>query len=171
MNDKIQLMTMLKQEFTRWVEFLKDLDEDQITDIYIYDNRATKDIVAHLAAWQQVSLARLNAALKNTQPEYPVWFPGTDPQEKNDLDQMNAWIHGISHSHPWFIIRKEWQQGYQSFIETAEKISETDLLEVGKYPWLKDYPLSAVLHGSGEHHKQHLDEVIDFMHRNGGTPV
>jgi hypothetical protein len=46
--------------------------------------------MAHLMAWQQRSLARLEAALQNRQPQFPGWSETLDPESDADLDQVNA---------------------------------------------------------------------------------
>ncbi len=168
MSDKAQAISMLQLELKRCEEFLSELDEEQISEINIFDNHTTKDIVAHLAAWQQVTMGRLEAALNNHDPEFPGWFNGVDPQNKTDLDQMNSWIHGISHSHPWIIIHKEWRQRYTRIIQISEAIPESEMLEIGRYAWLKEYALINVLLGSAEHHKEHLDEIVAFFNLEDG---
>jgi hypothetical protein len=52
-------------------------------------------------------------------------------------------------------------------LELAESIPEKDLLEIGKYPWLREYPLSAVLLGSYEHHEEHLEPLIVLLRQDG----
>ena len=71
MNDKKQILTMLKEEFNRWENLLGGMSEEQITAPHLPSNLSIKDVIAHLRAWQQVSVARLEAALHNQQPAYP----------------------------------------------------------------------------------------------------
>ena len=68
MNDRIHIIRMLRDEFERWEEFLGGISEEQITAPNRIDNRSIKDIVAHLTTWQQISVARLEAALHNREP-------------------------------------------------------------------------------------------------------
>jgi len=41
----------------------------------------------------------------------------------------------------------------------CQLISEPEFSESGRYAWLKDYPLLAVLEGTLEHHREHRDLI------------
>lgn len=160
MNDKAQIITALGKEFNRWEKLLNGTNEEQITTSNLIGNMSVKDIVAHLTTWQQISVARLEAAQHDTEPEYPKWHPELDPESEDDLVQINAWIYEIYHEKLCSDIHREWRERYLRFLELAESIPEKDLLEVGRYPWLKEYPLLAVLLGSYEHHEEHLKPLL-----------
>ena len=71
MNTKKQILASLNDEFIRWENFLAGLSEDQINTPNAFGIWSTKDVVGHLTGWQQLSAARLEAALENKQPDYP----------------------------------------------------------------------------------------------------
>ena len=56
MNDKKQILTILKEEFNRWEELVAGMSEEQITAPHLPSNLSIKDVIAHLRAWQQVSM-------------------------------------------------------------------------------------------------------------------
>lgn len=157
MNDKPQIISMLREEYNRWEVLLAGLSEEQITAPNLVSLLPIKDIVAHLMAWQQRSIARMEAALRNTEPEYPGWPAELDPESDEDLDRVNAWIYQRYQGQTWVSVHRTWREGFLHFIELAEAIPERDLSEVGRYRWLEEYPLSAVLIGSLEHHKEHAE--------------
>jgi hypothetical protein len=166
MNNKIQIITMLSEEFNRWEKLLAGLSEEQITAPNIIASMSIKDIVAHLTTWQKINVARLEAAQHNMGPEYPSWHPEFDPETKEELAKINAEIYESHHERSWSDIHQEWQERFLRFLELAEAIPETDLLEVGRYPWLKEYPLSAVLLGSYEHHEEHREPLLSLLGQN-----
>ena len=49
--------------FDRWELLLASLSEKQLTDSNLPSNLSVKDVIAHLWAWQQLSVARAEAAL------------------------------------------------------------------------------------------------------------
>ena len=71
-----------------------------------------KDTMAHLRIWQQRSLARLEAALQNRQPQFPGWPETLDPDSDDDLDQVNAWIFETNRDRAWESVYKDWRAGY-----------------------------------------------------------
>jgi hypothetical protein len=142
----------------RWEELLASLSEDQI-DAPQPDGLSIKDVVAHLRAWQVVSITRLEAAQSGGEPMYPDWFAGLDPDVEEHTDVFNARIYDAHHRQPWSRVYTDWRDGFRRFLELAESIPEEELLAAGRYPWLSGYALSDVLEGSYEHHVEHLEEL------------
>ena len=166
MNEKVQIITTLRDEFNRWDGLLTGISEEQIAASNFIGLWSIKDIVAHLTTWQQISVARMEAARYSREPEYPKWPPEYDLESEDDVDKINTWIYGIHHERPWSDIHREWRERYLRFLEFGDTIPEIDLLDRGRYPWLKGYPLSAVLHGSYEHHEEHLKPLIVLLRWN-----
>jgi hypothetical protein len=163
MNDKKQMIAMLQEEFKRWEALLAGLSEEQISVPDLPAHLSIKDVVGHLRAWQQVSIARLEAALGNSEPQLPDWLGGLDPESEENLAQFNARIHETYQQQPWPRVYQAWRDGFLRFVELAETISEADLLDTEKYPWLNGYALVAVLEGSYEHHEEHLDPLPAWL--------
>lgn len=167
MNDKRQLMTALRDEFNRWEELLAGMSEAQITAPHLPTSLSIKDVLAHLMAWQQISIARLEAARLNREPIYPGWPAEFDPDSHN-VDHINAWIYETYRDQPWSSVYPAWQAGFLQFLQWAETIPEHDLLGEGRYPWLHGYALAEVLLGSYEHHHiDHLEPLLAWLHQYG----
>jgi len=166
MDGKTQIICMLRDEFNRWEGLLSGISEVQITAPNRMEAMSIKDIVAHLTAWQQISVARMEAALLNREPEFPKWPAELDPESDDDLDKINAWIYETQREKPWPDIHNEWRERYLRFIGLGEAIPEKDLLEVGKYHWIEGYALAAVLVSSYEHHEEHLQPLLILLGRD-----
>jgi hypothetical protein len=170
MKDREQILSMLKEEFNQWEVLLAGLSEEQITTPNLPANLSIKDVIAHLRAWQQVSIARLEAAQLDREPVFPNWLAGLDPESEEDRDQFNARIYETYHQLPWSSVHQGWRDGFLSFLRLGEQIPEQDLLDTEKYPWLKGYPLTAVLQGSFEHHHDdHLEPLLAWLRQPGNT--
>jgi len=63
MNMKQHVLTALREEFNRWEQVLASLSEEQITTPHLPGHLSIKDVIAHLRAWQQRSIARLMATI------------------------------------------------------------------------------------------------------------
>jgi len=168
MNDKAQLIQMLTEEFDRWEKLLTSISTEQITAPNRVAELSIKDVVAHLTAWQQITAARLEAAKQNREPEFLGW-PAELDIDADDVDEINAWIYATYHQRSWPDIQREWRERYRRTLELAQAIPENDLLSAGKYLWLKEYPLSAVLLGTYEHHEEHREALIVLLHPNRKT--
>ena len=163
MENKAQIIRMFREEFMRWEELLAGLSTEQITAKDRIEKLSILDILAHLTAWQQISASRLQAALHGGEPVFPGWLEGMAPDTEEDLDKINSNIYDHYLEHAWVQLHREWQERYQQILEMAESVSEKDLLETGRVAWLKEYPLSAVLMGSIEHHAEHLDQLLVLL--------
>jgi hypothetical protein len=97
MNDKTQIISMLREEFNRWEELLASLSEEQIKVPQLPSSLSIKDVIAHLRAWQQVSIARLEAAQLDKEPVFPNWLAGLDPESDEERDQFNDRIYEAYH--------------------------------------------------------------------------
>ncbi len=159
MPDKSELMESLANEFLSW-ETVTNLSEGQITAPFDSSGWSIKDVVAHLWAWQQRSIARLKAAQLDRKPEFPAWSPEIDPNSEEATDQINAWFYQTYHDLPWSSVHQAWKDGFLQFLELAAAIPKKDFFDTTKYPWLEGYSLSDVLLGSYEHHHEHLEPLV-----------
>ncbi len=160
MSGKEQLLSMLKEDYNRWEELLAGLSEEQITTAQLPSELSVKDLIAHLWAWQQISVARLEAASHNREPEYPAWPFASNRDPDKDVERTNQWVYESYQDKAWQSVYADWRGQFLRFLELGEEIPEKELLEAGRYRWLGEYPLSAVLLGSYEHHEEHLEQML-----------
>ena len=154
---KGHILAALREEFHLWEELLGGLSEEQITATDLPSNWSVKDVVAHLRAWQQRSVARVEAALDGRDPVYPGWPADLDPEDEGQTEPVNAWIYESYCELPWSQVYQDWREGFQRFLQASERVAERDLLDGNRYPWLNGSPLALVLLGSYDHHQEHLE--------------
>lgn len=159
MNMQDHILAAMREQFERWEQLLSGMDEPQITAPRFDQGWSIKDVVAHLWAWQQVSLARLQAAGQGGQPHFPAWAARSRSGWEESADQTNARIYAAYHRKPWPEVYQEWRAGYLRLLELGQSFAERDLLDGGKYPWLRGYSLAFVLVASYEHHQEHLEKL------------
>jgi hypothetical protein len=168
MNNKKQSIEMLRDIFRRWEKLLAGMSEEQITNPQLPSGLSIKDEVAHLWAWQQRSVARMEAFLQNRAPEYPRWPEALNPDSEEDLDPINAWIYETSRDKPWERVYGDWRAQFVQFLKLVEEVREEDLLAPPRAAWMEGYPLSATLEGTYEHHEEHLDDLTARLREDGG---
>jgi hypothetical protein len=164
-SDKQGALSTLREEFDRWESLLASLSEAQITAPEFAENWSIKDVVAHLRAWQQRSLARLEAALHNREPVYPAWPEQFDPEEEGQPHDLNTWLYEQDRDKSWADVRQGWRAGFLRLLELANAIPEDGLRDKDKYPWLEGYALIDVLQGSLEHHREHAEYLEPMLAR------
>ena len=171
MNMKDHIVAALREEFDQWEELLANLSEEQLTTPHLNSKLSTKDVVAHVWAWQQISIVRMEAAVHDREPEFPESPPEFDLDTENNVDGINAWFYKTNRDHPWSTIHQNWREGFLHFLELGEVMAERDLLDSGRYSWLKGYPLAFVLVASYDHHQEHLDGLRAWLQQHGNMKI
>lgn len=161
-------LELLREERERWEALLAGLSEAQISAPELPGGRSIKDVIAHLAAWQQITNARLTAVREQAEPKYPAWLGELDFESEEDLDEINDLIFAAYRDQPWAAVHHNWRAGYQRVLDSAGAIPEDDLLARGRYAWLEDYSLGDVLLGTyRHHHEEHLGPLLNWLREHG----
>lgn len=163
MDMKGHILAGLKEELDCWEALLAGFSEEQILTPLAPSHWSVKDDIAHLRTWQQRSIARFEAAQLDREPVYPSWPAGLDPDAEGSTDQINAWIYETHRDQPWTQVHQDWKKGFLRFLELAETMAERDLLDSGRYPWLKGYPLAYILLASYDHHQEHFEKLQTWL--------
>lgn len=167
MNMKDHILAALRGQFERWEELLASLSEEQTTAPRFDLNWSIKDVLAHLWAWQQISLARMEAGALNREPEFPKWIVESNEDWEEDADQTNALTFEKYHDKPWSEIHEDWRNGFMRLLDVGNEISEPNLLATGLYPWLGGYSLALILIASYDHHQEHFDKLTAWLQKRG----
>ena len=154
------ILAALRELFDNWESLLASLSEAQITTPLLPSPWSTKDVVAHLWAWQQRSIAQLEAAMVEHAPEAPGWFPRIDPHLEGATDQINPQIYALYRDSPWAAVHQSWREGYLHMLELGASFAEKDLLDASRYPWLEGHSLAFVLVSTYDHHQEHYEKLI-----------
>ena len=121
MNMKGHILAALKGHFNSWEELLASLSEEQITTSHFDFDWSIKDMLAHLWAWQQSSIARMEGGLHNQGPEFPKWIVESIENWEEDADRVNALTFELQHNKPWAEIYQNWKNGFLQFLELGKK--------------------------------------------------
>jgi len=163
MENKHDLVTALKDILGQWELFLESRSEADLVRTPPGQAWAISDHIAHLAGWQQVSVARVEAAGLGREPFFPGWLGGGDPEEEENLEAYNGRIFRENHDRDWADVHRDWREQFERIIRLSEAMPDEDLLGKGRYAWLGEYALSDVLHGTYNHHVEHLEEVLAWF--------
>jgi hypothetical protein len=139
MNMKDHILAALREQFNSWKELLANLSEEQITTPQLDLGWSIKDVMAHLWAWQQISIARMEGGLHDREPEFPKRVADAGEDWEESADRVNALTHENNHKKPWSEVHQNWRSGFLRFLESGEPISEKELRDGDRYPWLKEH--------------------------------
>lgn len=168
MKDKQHVLDELAEIFNRWQMLLASLSEEQILVPLVPSSWTVKDVVAHMWSWQQASVARMEAALQDKQPDYPAWWIQRGPDPEADVDGTNALLYRLSKDKPWQVVYFDWKTQFIHYLELTTQISEKDFLQAGRYAWLGNYAIANSSNGSLDHHKEHYEALTEWLLEHGG---
>jgi len=160
MNMKEHILRALREQFNHWEELLAGMSDEQITAPLLPSDWSVKNDIAHLWAWQQISIARMEAAHQDREPELPRWVAELQTNWEDNADQTNAWIYETYREQPWSKVHQDWMEGFLRFLKLGGEIPEKDLLDSGRYSWLDGHPLALILIASYDHHQEHLEKLM-----------
>ena len=163
MNMKDHILAALREQFDSWEDLLSSLNEELIITPQFDFNWSIKDVMAHLWAWQQISIARMEGGLQNQEPEFPRWIVKSIANWEEDADRVNALTFEKNHNQPWSEISSRWRDGFLQFLELGEKISERNLLDGDRYSWLNGHSLAFILVASYDHHQEHYEKLMHWL--------
>lgn len=169
MNMKDHILAALKEQFDSWEYLLSGLSDGVLVAASFDLDWSIKDVMAHLWAWQQISIARLQGGRQDQQPEYPGWIVNSIENWEEDADRVNALTFETQHAKPWTDIYQNWRNGFLHFLTVGEAISERNLLDGDRYPWLNGYSLAAIMIASYDHHQEHYEKLLDWLQRSNPT--
>ena len=159
MSMKEHILAALQEQFDGWQSLLEKLDERQVSVPLEPSSWTIEDVVNHLWAWQQRTLARAEAALADREPRFPPWPEGMPGDTPESLNAINNWIFEKYRGQFWQTAYENWKSGYSRLLELMQGISEKDLLNSDRYAWMKGYSLADFLLATYDHHQEHLDSL------------
>jgi hypothetical protein len=159
MATKELLIGELRAELERWDALVAGFDAQRRDEPMPDTVGSLRETLGHLRGWQQVSNARMAAALGGGEPAMPAWTGGLPPDDEAQLDAFNARIAAEHAALPWETVHALWRAGFARLLEQAAAAPEGLLLERGRLAWLEGHALGDVLAGSREHHREHREEI------------
>ncbi len=155
MTLQTHLLSALRELFEQWQEYLSSLDPALMATRPVTGAWTRKDVLAHLAAWQELSNARLDAALAGAEPTLPAWSLPANGDPAEDVTDINAGLYAASKDDPLEQVQARWQAGLEHLLTSAARFDERTLLDGDRFPWMHGYSMADVLLGTYDHHLEH----------------
>jgi hypothetical protein len=133
----------------RWRGLVDDVGPDRVEEPGAMGDWTFKDVAAHLTAWRQRTVARLEAAARGEAEPQPAW-----PAELGNAedDPINAWIHDRTKDRPAAELLGEADAVYDHFLAAVRALPLDAVTDAKRFPWLEGEALADADFGG------HLDE-------------
>lgn len=164
-TSKTALLNAIEAERLGWEALVAEIGEERMTQPGANQDWSFRDTAAHLNAWREQTLARLEAAARDQPPPPPPWPADLDEDSDEGTDRINAWFAERDRNRPLADVLGTTREQFRRLRQAVEALPERDLLEPGRYPWLAGEPLGpAVLGGSfGHFHDDHEPAIRAWL--------
>jgi hypothetical protein len=162
-TSKAELLQRLRDERLAWDNLMATVPDDIATAPNLPNGWSVKDLMAHIAAYENWTAAQIRAFNEGRQAtDMELYGVEQLPAEARDWDteQINSSIYGQYQNQPLDEARLFAGQSFNELVEALERISEEDLLRPGALEWVREGNLlAAIPEQSYDHYAMHVDDL------------
>jgi hypothetical protein len=162
-GSKIELLERMRAGRQEWDALIARIPDSVRTEPALAGGWSVKDLIAHVAAYENWTAAQIRAANEGRTPTdrelYGVEEMPEDP-EGWDLDRQNAAIYARYKEMPLTEVMTFSSQAFSDLVAAVEGVSEEDITRTGAQAWAGDTTLLEIIPGQCyDHYAQHADEL------------
>jgi hypothetical protein len=136
MNDRRTLADRIRREQRLWRDLVGEVGRARMNEPGPMGTWTFKDLVSHLAAWRNRTLARLEAAASG-QAEPPAPWPAP----LQDDDSINAWIRERDLGRSLDDVLADYDRSFDRLAAVVAALPDEALVTPGRFAWMGDVPL------------------------------
>lgn len=155
MNLKPKLIELLEQESAEEDALVASLSAEERATPGSLEHWSAKDMIAHMAAWRKLSIARLEHAARHIEP----------PAAPEDEDEENARIFAAHNGQTWDEVLSFRREIGAELARRVQEMSEEALRETGHISGQAERPLWDAVIGNGYTHP--ILHLADFYLKRG----
>jgi hypothetical protein len=159
-------LDQIEQARQTWETAVAEIGDTGLEQPGVTGDWTFKDVASHLNGWRELTVDRLEAAAGDgSQPPFR-WPDGMSEETRAGVEEINRWFYERDRVRPAAEILAISREQFRRMRDAVAATSEEALLTPGRFPWLGELPLSAVLTGSFEHlYVDHVPEIRDWLTR------
>ena len=142
---KAETLNRIEAARQHWQSLVDEVGEDHMEEPGAMGDWSFKDLAAHLAAWREWSVVRIQAGPGNTaSPIWPEELTRPDPNDpdETDWDPINAWLREKDATRPVKDVLADADASFDRLSAAVNALSEEDVTTPGRFSWLGDHALS-----------------------------
>jgi hypothetical protein len=154
---KNKLLELVAEAHAKELSFIAELNEQERALSGTFKEWFAKDEIVHIAAWKGIMCERFRAfRADQTPPTFDDW------------DAVNEEIFTRHKDESWSETYEYFKLSYKQMVEQIQSVSEDDLLDGQRYPWLRGRSLfRRTIHNGYYHPLGH----IALWYNKRGDPV
>jgi hypothetical protein len=133
MKTRDELLNEIQAERAAWQALVAEVGEERMEEPGAMGEWSFKDLAAHLAFWQERTLARLEAGPGGTAPPAPWPAAMGAEDEIEDWDEVNAWIRAQYRARPPREVLAEMDGTFERLAGLIRAVPDDDLTTPGRF--------------------------------------
>jgi hypothetical protein len=162
-NNKKQLLQRIQKTRAPLDALLLQMTEEQMLQPGVEGSSSVKDLLAHITAWEQYSIRRLQAASRDGIAEVYVVEQG----EPDDTDAVNALIFARNTRLPLHQVLSDFQSSLHGVLQAVDALSEKDLFDPQGLAQVFGHPVERII-GSDTfyHYPEHIESIRMWLEKH-----
>lgn len=150
---KDELLAAIKRDRARLDELVGQVPEGRMADGALDGGWSVKDVLAHIAAWEQLCLKWIK---ENKREELGA---GADDAAVN---AVNLRLFEENRGRPLKDVREESRRSYEQMVAAVEWLSEADIAV--EPAWAPGRPLWQIIDAnSADHYREHIEQLSRWL--------
>jgi hypothetical protein len=162
-GSKTELLEQMRAGREEWDALIAQIPDSARTESALAGGWSVKDLIAHVAAYENWTAAQIRAANEGRAPTDRELY-GTDEMPDDpegwDLDRQNAAIYAQYKEMPLTEVMTFSSQAFADLVAAVAAVSDEDFARSGAQTWTGDRTLLEVVpEQCYAHYEQHADEL------------
>jgi hypothetical protein len=162
-TSKTELLERMRAGREEWDALIAQIPDSVRTEPALAGGWSVKDLIAHVAAFENWTAAQVRAANEGRAPTdrelYGVEEITVDPKGW-DLDRENAAIHARYKETPLSEVMTFSSQAFAGLVAAVEAVADEDFARAGAQAWTNETTLLEIIPGQCyAHYEQHADDL------------
>lgn len=155
---KATRMQQVRESYQQFEALVAPLSVEQLTKPNVNGDWSVKDNLAHLTAWHEYVLGRLQALRNGTTP--PEWMPGLSTE-----DEINERVYQMNKDRPLADVQADFRTSFERVLAAVEALSEERLN--APFPWSTSAnPVWGLIAGNTlGHYEEHGNIIRRWLER------
>ena len=159
---KAELLENIRTARTKFKTLVDSLTETQLTTPGVHGAWSVKDILAHLAAWERLTLERLNAGLANK--PLPIKPIKTD----EDVEWMNEKVYAINKDRPLEDILDDFHTAHDLLLDKIVGMDKAIIQNAVPLDWAGGRPVWLLIAANTYlHYSEHQEAIEKWLAKTG----
>ena len=162
-GSKTELLERMREGRQQWDALIAQVPDSARTEPALPGGQSVKDLIAHIAAYENWTAAQIRAANEGRAPTNRELY-GTeempDDPEGWDLDRQNAAIYARYQEMPLAEVMIFSSQAFAELVAAVEAVPDEDVARTDAQTWTGGMTLLEIIPGQCyAHYQQHADEL------------